>query len=139
MLLSPIWMTLQRAQEALEKGARFLSERQKLIKIADCSTNGWSVVAEYTADELADDSEGEKRIEKAEKAAERGRGSRSARDHRSSPGRCQQPAQPATLLRTCTTHCLVCSSRPRQQQRPGHRQGSVAAPESMGHVYPMWV
>lgn len=62
---------LQRAQEALEKGAWLLSERQKLIKIADRSANGWGVVAEYTADELADDSEGEKRIEKAEKAAER--------------------------------------------------------------------
>ena len=67
---------LQRAQEALEKGARLLSERQKLIKIADRSVNGWSVVAEYTADELADDSEDEKRIEKAEKAAERKAGLR---------------------------------------------------------------
>ena len=42
----------------------------KLIKIADRSANGWGVVAEYTADELADDSEDEKRLEKAEKAAE---------------------------------------------------------------------
>ena len=31
---------LQRAQEALEKGARLLAERQKLIKIADRSANG---------------------------------------------------------------------------------------------------
>ena len=32
---------LLRAQEALEKGGRLLSERQKLIKIADRSANGW--------------------------------------------------------------------------------------------------
>ena len=61
---------LLRAQEALEKGARLLTERQKLIKIADRSANGWGVIAEYTADELADDSDDEKRLEKAEKAAE---------------------------------------------------------------------
>ena len=48
-------LALQRAQEALEKGAHLLAERQKLIKIADRSANGWGVVTEYTADELADD------------------------------------------------------------------------------------
>ena len=59
--------SLQRAQEALEKGTRLLAGRQKLIKIANRSANGWGVVAEYTADEVED----EKRLEKAEKAAER--------------------------------------------------------------------
>ena len=62
---------LANTYEALEKGARLLAERQKLIKIADRSTNGWGVVAEYTADELADDSDDEKCLEKAEKVAER--------------------------------------------------------------------
>ena len=50
---------------------RLLVEKQKVIKIADRSANGWRVVAEYTADELADDSDDEKRLEKAEKAAVR--------------------------------------------------------------------
>ena len=63
--------SLQRARDALEKGARLLTERQKLIKIAHRSANGWGVVTEYTADELADDSDDEKHLEKAEKAAER--------------------------------------------------------------------
>ena len=62
---------VQRAKAALREGAALLSERQKLIKIADRSPNGWNVVAEYTADELADDSDDEKRLEKAEKAAGR--------------------------------------------------------------------
>ena len=58
---------IQRARDALGKGARLLADRQKLIKIADRSDNGWGVVAEYTADELAEDSDDEKRLEKAEK------------------------------------------------------------------------
>ena len=48
---------------------KLLSERQKLIKIAYRSEFGWAVVAEYTADELAEDSDDKKRLEKAEKAA----------------------------------------------------------------------
>ena len=62
---------VERAQKALEKGLELIRERQKLIRIADRSDLGWGVVAEYTADELAEDSEDEKRLEKAEKAAER--------------------------------------------------------------------
>ena len=42
---------------------KLLAERQKLIKIADCSEYGWGVVAEYTADELAEDSNDKKRLE----------------------------------------------------------------------------
>ena len=61
----------ERAREAIEKGVRLLSERQKPIKIADRSEFGWGVVAEYTADELVEDSDYEKRPDKAEKAAER--------------------------------------------------------------------
>ena len=58
---------IQRAKTAVEEGKHLLAERQKLIKIADRSANGWSVVAEYTADHSDD----EKWLEKAEKAAER--------------------------------------------------------------------
>ena len=50
---------IERAKAALQQGSALLAERQKLIKIADRSVNGWSVVAEYTADELADDSDDE--------------------------------------------------------------------------------
>ena len=60
-----------KVQDALKEATDHLAERQKLIKIADRSANGWGVVAEYTADELAADSDDEKRLEKAEKAAER--------------------------------------------------------------------
>lgn len=59
---------LAHAKEAIESGLKLLTERQKLIKIADRSEHGWGVVSEYTADDLADDT---KRLEKAERAAER--------------------------------------------------------------------
>ena len=63
---------MERAKEALKKGRQFLAERQKLISssVADRSEHGWGVVQEYTADELAEDLGDEKRLEKAEKAAE---------------------------------------------------------------------
>ena len=53
------------AQDARE----LLRKRQKLIKIADKSRDGWQVVAEYESDELASGSEDEKRLKKAREAA----------------------------------------------------------------------
>ena len=43
------------AKELIE----LIAEQQKLILIADLSELGWSVVAQYNAEELADDSENE--------------------------------------------------------------------------------
>ena len=62
---------IKAALDALKQGRAMVAERQKLIKIADRSELGWAVVHEYTADELAANSDDEKRMEKAEKAAER--------------------------------------------------------------------
>ena len=42
-----------------------------MIRLADCSDHGRGVVDEYTADDLADDSDVEKRIEWAGKVAEK--------------------------------------------------------------------
>ena len=64
-------VALGRAHKALDRGRQMIAERQKLIRIADRSELGWSVVTEYTADELAEDSDDEKRLEKAERSAER--------------------------------------------------------------------
>ena len=57
------------AQDARE----LLRKRQKLIKIADKSRDGWQVVAEYEPDELASGSEDEKRLKKARETASRKR------------------------------------------------------------------
>ena len=55
------------SQEARE----LIRKRQKLIKIADQSKDDWQVVAEYESDELASDSEDEKRLKKARDKASR--------------------------------------------------------------------
>ncbi|CAH3106108.1 unnamed protein product [Pocillopora meandrina] len=57
------------SQEARE----LIRKRQKLIKIADRSKDGWQVLAEYESDELASDSEDEKRLKKARETASRKR------------------------------------------------------------------
>ena len=57
--------------DCIAKGRQLIVDRQKLIKIADRSDLGWAVVEEYTADELAADSDNEKRLDKAERSAER--------------------------------------------------------------------
>ena len=56
---------LENMQQALDEGWQLIGERQKLIKIADCSELGWGVVAEYT-----DDSNDEKLLEMAEHTVE---------------------------------------------------------------------
>ena len=82
---------LRRVKEAIQQGWRLLDERQKLIRLADRSEHGWGVVDEYTADDLADDSDDERRIEKVERAAERKAGKR--RKQRQAPGTRASPAR----------------------------------------------
>lgn len=61
---------LEKTRRAIKEGISSIQERQKLIRIVDRSDFGWDVVNEYEADELAADSDDEKKISKAEKAAE---------------------------------------------------------------------
>eukprot|EP00731_Ephydatia_muelleri_P014014 Em0007g1324a len=62
---------LAKAKEAVKEGRQLIARRQKLLKLADRSEFGWAVVEEYIDDDLAEDSDDEKRIERAELAAER--------------------------------------------------------------------
>ena len=69
--LKPSWILLDpEHQWCLSTSIRHLSrvvERQKFIRIADCSELEWNVVSEYTVDdELGADSEGERRLEKCQ-------------------------------------------------------------------------
>ena len=54
--------TIKKAKTLLEEGEKLLKSRQKLMKIADRSECGWATVEEYVEDELADDSDDEKRL-----------------------------------------------------------------------------
>ena len=64
---------LSQIKKLSEEGRQRIRKRQKLIKIADKSRDGWQVVAEYESDELASGSEDEKRLKKAREAASRKR------------------------------------------------------------------
>ena len=55
--------------EDIKEGEKLISQRQKLILIADKSEHGWATANEYVKDELASDSEDEKRLYKAESRA----------------------------------------------------------------------
>ena len=62
---------IEKAKTALKEGEVLINQRQKLIKIADRSEHGWATVEEYMADELAENSDDEKRLYKAESRAGR--------------------------------------------------------------------
>ena len=62
---------VEKAKTLLEEGAKLVSERQKLIRMADRSEHGWATVEEYLEDELAENSDDEKRMQKAEYRAGR--------------------------------------------------------------------
>lgn len=102
---------LQRAKEALKSGRQLIAERQKLIKIADRSEHGWGVVSEYTTDVLADDSGDEKRLEKAEKAAEQKAAKRRKKQASSAQGAGKSRNQPRVVVPAAAPPYHLPSSR----------------------------
>ena len=62
---------VDKAKSSLSEGTSMLSERQKLILLADKSDFGWKTVEQYTQHELADNEEDGKKIRRAEERAEK--------------------------------------------------------------------
>ena len=60
---------LDKVKDSLQKGEDLLKEHQKHILLADKSEYGWSTVKEYEKSEIADDSDDEKKMFKAEARA----------------------------------------------------------------------
>jgi hypothetical protein len=60
-------------RKLIKEGQHLIKKRQKLIKLSDRTKDGWKVAQEYESDDLASDSEDEKRILKAMSAVERKR------------------------------------------------------------------
>ena len=90
---------IDQARSHLEEGLKMIAERQKLIKLANRSEFGWGVVVEYTADELADNSDDKKKIEKAEMAAERKAAKKKAAQKVPTMKRAMQVPQSPAILR----------------------------------------
>ena len=61
----------EEAAKELKEAEALLTRRMRIIKIADRSDHGWNMIAEYENDQLAIDSDDEKRLVRAEKEAER--------------------------------------------------------------------
>ena len=60
---------LDKVKESLDKGESLLAERQKHILLADKSDFGWMIIQEYKKNDLADDSDDQKKIIRAEARA----------------------------------------------------------------------
>ena len=60
-----------KAKTAIEEGIALVTKRMKVIKIADKSQYSWATVHEYLSDELASDSEDEKRLFSSERGGQR--------------------------------------------------------------------
>ena len=106
----------EKVKVALESGIEVISKRVKAIKLADKSEFGWATVDEYLSDELASDSDDEKRIYRAERKINKEKRRRVRSDEKGSG--------------CSSVHCAASSSRfsskdlaSRSEARPARRLG----------------
>ena len=62
---------IETALRKIDECMDIIKDRQKLILMADSFDTGWAAVKEYTRNELAEDSEDEKRMVRATGRAEK--------------------------------------------------------------------
>ncbi|XP_061169559.1 uncharacterized protein LOC133178918 [Saccostrea echinata] len=62
---------VESAKSSIAEGIELVKNRQKVIKLADSSQLGWRVVQEYEANPIADDSDDEEKMYRAQMRAER--------------------------------------------------------------------
>ena len=76
MIISRIYNSADEPNKVKElaiEAQAVIKRRQKVIKIADKSKDGWLVVEEYESDDLASGTDNEKRLKKARSKAEKHR------------------------------------------------------------------
>ncbi len=99
-------------RQLIEEGQQLIKNRQKLIKLADRSKDGWQVAQEYESDDLASNSEDEKRIRKAESAVEKKR--KEGKSQANNAPKRFEPCSDNHLFRgkavrvLCQSHVVLC-------------------------------
>ena len=83
---------VEKARTCLQEGEKLINLCQKNILIADRSEHGWATVAEYEEDELADNSDNEKRLFRAEVRAGR-KIKKSVKDAKKKGGPAKKPCR----------------------------------------------
>ena len=125
------------ALAAAEEGSVLIKDRQKLILMADSSDVGWAVVKEYAKNDLADDSEDEKRILRATARAERKvKQQRAKRQLRFSPYQPRPtPGNPPTSTSSTRPKpgaCFSCSAPGHWSRECPKRGGATSSKISIG-------
>ncbi|KAK3703412.1 hypothetical protein QZH41_003907 [Actinostola sp. cb2023] len=114
-------------KRSLEEGSQLVAKRIKAIKLADKSEYGWLTVNEYLSDELASDTDDEKRIYRSEKRAEK-----KAKDKQRLKLKTRRPTNQTTPDRLSA---LAASSI----QQPDLKSSGLVCNEEKFHWNPMQV
>ncbi|KAK3084685.1 hypothetical protein FSP39_017394 [Pinctada imbricata] len=103
---------LEKAKSTIAEGIDLVKHRQKLVKLADSSELGWKVVLEYESNPLADDSDDEKRMVKAQNRAERKhKADRNKRLNRTHPYSTQGPRTQTDQRTNRPGRCFSCGEK----------------------------
>ena len=121
---------IDKAKSALQEGEKLINERQKLIKVADRSEYGWATQEEYTTDELADNSDDEKRLFKAEARA--GKKLKTAKAKNKKP----LGSKRASYLTALQKAANIPSQGSQGLQSPGLMQSREPSGSQLGRVQP---
>jgi soluble cytochrome b562 len=105
------------ARECLKSGKSFLKKRMKMIRIADLEELGWKVIKHYESDDLCENSDDEKALNRARRTAIANEKKRSLRSRPRKPYTSRRadnnPAPSSTYPRGFRRFCFYC-------KREGH-------------------
>ena len=85
---------VKKARDALSEGMDIIEERNKDIMVADTSEGGWDTVNEYRKKQIAEDSEDDKKLRKADTNATRKKEQKRKKHKQTQQRKWQQPYYP---------------------------------------------